>query len=69
MQITLNPWDPSARPDIKFFGPTRLIDKYLHSLTENIEDWDSEYDIVQSILRLLGKFILFCFKIRLKIMS
>lgn len=54
MQITLNPWDSSARPGIKFFGPARLINKYLHNIGENIEDWDPDYDIIQSILRLLG---------------
>lgn len=58
--MTLNPWDSTARPDLKFFGPTRLIDKYLHNVTENIEEWDPEYDIVQSILRLLGEYLRDC---------
>lgn len=59
LQITFDPWNMSGHPEIKFFGPLRLTDKFLKNLTENAENWDPNYDIIQNILRLLGIFTFF----------
>lgn len=37
MQIHVDPWNPNARPDIKFLGPEKMITHFKDKMVLNLQ--------------------------------
>lgn len=55
MVITLNPWNDACIPSIKFLGPERSVEDFRQKVAENLINWQANADIVDELLKLLGK--------------
>lgn len=57
MIIKFNPWNKGDVPEIKFLGPERQVQVFRNKISNNLTGWDSNNDIIDEILKLLGKII------------
>lgn len=54
MTITIDPWSNASIPNLQFLGPERLVQGFRQNVAENLINWNSDTDVVQEILKLLG---------------
>ncbi|EFA05477.1 E3 ubiquitin-protein ligase FANCL-like Protein [Tribolium castaneum] len=52
--VTIDPLNVRARPELRFFGPERLVHQHLDELNEKLEEWNDRGDFLEELLKILS---------------
>ncbi|GLV36962.1 fancl [Carabus blaptoides fortunei] len=53
IKIIFDPWNMSKLPEFKFLGPSAILETFRSTLSENLANWDPDYDVLHNVMQLL----------------